>query len=75
MHLETTKIRINIAGSAFDIDLEAEFAKSFLPEIEQVFEMESKNDVKLLLQNYVKKSYELYQLQKNLKNSIDKLDL
>ena len=74
MLLKTTKIRLNIAGRDFDIDLEEGFAKHFLQESETLFQMDSKNDIKLLLQNYIKKSYELYQLKENLKTTIDKLE-
>ncbi|MDH5463986.1 MAG: hypothetical protein OEW60_00075 [Thiovulaceae bacterium] len=69
------KVRLKIGGSLFDIDLDESFAAEFLPELSHNFNMESNNEIKQLLQAFVKKSYEHYQLKKEVKNSILKLDI
>ena len=72
--MKTTKVELKFGGSQFHIDLEEGFAKDLEPELETLFKSNSNNDIKVLLQAYVKKSYELYELKKDIKKSIDTLE-
>ncbi len=63
------KIRIKIENKIFDIGIRDEEFASFLEN--DLSNLNIKN-VKSLLSSYVKKSYELYSLEKKLKNFMDK---
>lgn len=70
----TKKISIRFSGSTFDMELDEDFANSLEPELEQLFQLDGNNNVKHLLQAYIKKSYELYSLKLSVKQSIAKID-
>lgn len=70
----TKKVTLKFGGSSFDIDLEEGFAQSLEPELKDLFQSNSNNDIKALLQAYIAKSYELYELKKEIKVGISKLD-
>lgn len=72
--MKTTKVSLRIGGSSFDIELDSDFASSMMPELNLLFRQDTNNDTKLLLQAYIKKSYELYELKKSLALSIKKID-
>ena len=72
--METRKVELKFGGSHFHIDLEEGFAKDLEPELEELFKTNSNNDIKALLQAYVKKSYELYELKKDIEKNIDSLE-
>ena len=72
--MKTKKVELKFGGSQFHIDLEEGFAEDLEPELETLFKSNSNNDIKVLLQAYVKKSYELYELKKDIKKSIDTLE-
>ena len=72
--MATTKVNLRIGGSNFDIELDSEFAASITPEINHIFKQDVNNDIKQLLQAYIKKSYELYELKKVLEKSVEKLE-
>lgn len=67
------KITLTVNGSRFDIDLEEGFADYVEKELEKSFNIHGNNDIKTLLQAYVKKNYELYEAEKALKNMMKKL--
>jgi len=67
------KITLTINGSRFDIDLEDGFASYMEMELDENFNIHGNNDIKTLLQVYVKKNYELYESQKMLQNTMKKL--
>lgn len=72
--MKTKKVALKFGGSQFNIDLEEGFAEDLEPELETLFKSNSNNDIKVLLQAYVQKSYELYQLKKDVKKNIEALD-
>ncbi len=61
------KITLTVNGSRFDIDVEAQFAAYLEQQIVRDFNPGGNNNFKALLQAYVRKNYELYELEKQLK--------
>ena len=61
------KITLTVNGSRFDIDVEAQFAAYLEQQIARDFNPGGNNNFKTLLQAYVRKNYELYELEKQLK--------
>lgn len=60
------KITLTINGSRFDIDVDSEFAAYLETQIAGDFKSDANNSFKTLLQAYVRKNYELFELQKEL---------
>lgn len=67
------KITLTINGSRFDIDLEDGFAHYMDDELETSFNVHGNNDIKTLLQAYIKKNHELYESKQMLERSLKKL--
>lgn len=67
------KVTLTVNGSRFDIDLEDSFASFIQKDLEENFNIHGNNDIKTLLQSYVKKNYELYEMRKSLLNLMKKL--
>lgn len=67
------KITLTVNGSRFDIDLEDGFASYMERELDDNFNIHGNNDIKTLLQVYVKKNYEFYEAGKMLQNTMKKL--
>jgi len=54
------KIGLHIGGRRFDVDVDDEFAPFLKHQMAKDFNVEGNNDLKKLLQAYVKKNHELY---------------
>ena len=67
------KITLTINGSRFDIDLDDGFANYMEDELEASFNVHGNNDIKTLLQAYIKKNYELFEAKQMLHNTMKKL--
>ena len=67
------KVTLTINGSRFDIDLEDGFAGYMDNELDKEFNVHGNNDIKTLLQVYIKKNYELYESRQKLKETLKKL--
>ena len=67
------KITLTINSSRFDIDLEDSFARYIEKDLEDKFNVHGNNDIKTLLQAYVKKSYELFEAEEMLNNTLKKI--
>jgi len=69
------KIGLHIGGRRFDVDVEEKFAIFLENQMEKDFNMDGNNDLKSILQAYVRKNHELYlqneQIEKIIKN-VDK---
>ncbi len=72
--MTTKKITLTINGSRFDIDVEARFAEYLEKQMAVDLNPEGNNSFKTLLQAYVRKNYELYELETQLQTLLDKLD-
>ena len=64
------KIGLFIGGRRFDVDLEDEFASYLRIQIAEDFNVDGNNDIKTLLQAYVRKNYELYKQDKKMSEII-----
>ena len=58
------KIGLHIGGRRFDVDVEDEFAQFLEHQMSKDFNIEGNNDLKLLLQAYVRKNHELFMQEK-----------
>lgn len=61
------KVSLTVNRSRFDIDLEDEFADFLLAQLEHDFKLDANNDLKVLLQAYVRKNYELFEQERTVK--------
>ncbi|HIP21313.1 MAG TPA: hypothetical protein EYG70_09345 [Sulfurimonas sp.] len=68
------KIGLYIGGRRFDVDVDDEFAKFLEIQMEKDFNIEGNNELKSVMQAYVRKNYELYQLNRETKSILDKFE-
>ncbi|RUM61280.1 MAG: hypothetical protein DSZ03_08730 [Sulfurimonas sp.] len=61
------KICLRINSTPFNIDVEEEFAAYLNRAMQDDFNVEGNNDVKIVLQAYVRKNYQLYENEKRMK--------
>ena len=64
------KIGLYISGRIFNVDVDDEFASYLTEQMQKDFNTEGNNDVKVLLEAYVRKNYELYTQDKKMKEII-----
>ena len=67
----SSKITLTVNGSRFDIDAHGEFASFLQKQLERDFNTEGNNDFKLLLQAYVRKNYELFEQENEIRKLLD----
>ena len=72
--MKTKKITLTINGSRFDIDVEAKFAVYLEDQMNKDLNPEGNNSFKTLLQAYVRKNYEHYELEKQMQELISRLE-
>lgn len=70
----TKKIGLHIGGRRFDVDVEEGFAQFLEHNMAKDFNVEGNNDLKLLLQAYVRKNHELYVKEKKVEEIIKKTE-
>lgn len=68
-----TKVSLTINAKRYDIDVEDDFARFLTQQMKQDFAFEGNNDLKLLLQAYVRKSFVLYEQEKEISALIDRI--
>lgn len=68
-----TKITLTLNAKRYDIDVEEDFARFLSEQMKHDFEFYGNNDIKLLLQAYVRKSFALYEQEKEITTLIDQL--
>ncbi|MDD5052378.1 MAG: hypothetical protein PHO27_06575 [Sulfuricurvum sp.] len=68
-----TKIALTLNAKRYDIDVEEDFARFLTAQMKQDFELYGNNDLKLLLQAYVRKSFALYEQEKQIGELIDRI--
>jgi len=69
------KIGLHIGGRRFDVDVEEKFAKFLEEQMEKDFNIEGNNDLKVLLQAYVRKNHELYIQNQKIDKILEKIEL
>ncbi|SFV62737.1 hypothetical protein MNB_SM-5-1269 [hydrothermal vent metagenome] len=67
------KIGLQIGGRRFDVDVEEKFALFLEKEMVNDFNVEGNNDLKLLLQAYIRKNHELYLQNKKIDEILKKI--
>jgi hypothetical protein len=68
------KIGLHIGGRRFDVDVEENFAIFLEEQMQNDFNMDGNNDLKALLQAYVRKNHKLYMQDKNVEQILKKID-
>ncbi|MEA1983693.1 MAG: hypothetical protein U9N39_09115 [Campylobacterota bacterium] len=68
------KIGLYIAGRRFDVDVEEDFAKFLERQMASDFNIEGNNELKTVMQAYVRKNYELYLQMKEIEQIMNKID-
>ena len=66
------KICLHIGGRRFDVDVEDDFAIFLEHQMSKDFNIEGNNDLKLLLQAYVRKNHELFMQEKEVEKIVKK---
>ena len=67
-------INLHIGGRKFDVDVDDKFASFLESEIAEDFNVEGNNDLKILLQAYVRKSYKLYIQEQEIAEILKKIE-
>jgi hypothetical protein len=68
------KIGLHIGGRRFDVDVEDDFAIFLEHQMVKDFNIDGNNDLKLLLQAYVRKNHELFTQEKRIAEILKKVD-
>jgi hypothetical protein len=68
------KIGLHIGGRRFDVDVEDKFAAFLEDEMAKDFNIDGNNDLKTLLQAYVRKNHELYLQRQKIDKILDKFE-
>ena len=68
------KISLHIGGRKFDVDVDEKFAPFLEYQMAKDFNVDGNNDLKILLQAYVRKSHELYAQEQEIDKIIKKID-
>lgn len=69
------KLGLNIGGRRFDVDVEDSFAPFLEQQMRKDFNVEGNNDLKILLQAYVRKNHELFLQEQKIEEITKKLEL
>jgi len=68
------KIGLRVNSRIFDVDVDDEFAEYLNAQMIKDFNVEGNNDIKVLLQAYVRKNYDLYIQDKKMKDMIQECE-
>jgi len=68
------KIGLHIGGRRFDVDVEDRFANFLEEQMLGDFNMDGNNDIKILLQAYVRKNHDLYLQNQKAEEILKKID-
>ena len=68
------RIGLHIGGRRFDVDVEDYFAEYLRMQMSKDFNIDGNNELKLLLQAYVRKTHELFLQEQKLEEVLKKID-
>ena len=68
------KLGLHIGGRRFDVDVDKAFAEFLEKQMAKDFNMEGNNDLKKVLQAYIRKTHELYLQEKKIAEILEKMD-
>lgn len=69
------KLGLNIGGRRFDVDVEDGFGHFLEQQMRKDFNIEGNNDLKILLQAYVRKNHELFLQEQKIEEIAKKLEI
>ncbi|MDD5400430.1 MAG: hypothetical protein PHQ93_04495 [Sulfurimonas sp.] len=69
------RLGLNIGGRRFDVDVEDSFAPFLEQQMKNDFNMEGNNDLKVLLQAYVRKNHNLFLQEQKIEEITKKLEI
>lgn len=67
------KVSLTLNAKRYDIDVEEDFARFLTSQMEHDFVLEGNNDLRILLQAYVRKNFALYEQEKQIQQLIQQL--
>lgn len=67
----STKIGLHVGGRRFDVDVPDDFAPFLQKQMTEDFNIDGNNEIKILLQAYVRKNYDLFIQEQNLQNILE----
>jgi len=67
------KLSLTLNAKRYDIDVEEGFAKFLSVQMGEDFNVSGNNDLKLLLQAYVRKNFALYEQEKQISALLERL--
>ena len=68
------KIGLRVNSRIFDVDVDDEFAEYLNKQMVKDFNIEGNNDIKVLLQAYIRKNYDLYIQDKKMRDMIQECE-
>lgn len=68
-----TKLSLTLNAKRYDIDVEDDFARFLSGQMGEDFNVSGNNDLKHLLQAYVRKSFALYEQERQISQLVEKL--
>jgi len=68
------RIGLYIGGRRFDVEVDNKFAHYLENEMKKDFNVEGNNELKTVMQAYVRKNYELYKQNQEIEKIIEKID-
>lgn len=68
------KIALHVGGRRFDVDVADDFASFLQTQIKNDFNIDGNNEIKALLQAYVRKSYDLFVQEQNIQTLLNKFE-
>ena len=69
------KLGLNIGGRRFDVDVEDSFATFLEQQLRKDFNVEGNNDLKTVLQAYIRKTHELFLQESKIEEITKKLEI
>jgi hypothetical protein len=69
------KIGLHIGGRKFDVDVDENFAPFLEHQMAKDFNVEGNNDLKVLLQAYIRKTHELYTQEQQIDKIIKTFEI
>lgn len=67
------KVSLTLNAKRYDIDVEEDFARFLTAQMEHDFSIDGNNDLRILLQAYVRKNFALYEQEKQIQHLIEQL--
>jgi hypothetical protein len=68
------KIGLHVGGRRFDVDVEDSFAPFLEDQMSKDFNVDGNNDLKILLQAYVRKNHELFLQEQKIEEILKKIE-